>query len=194
MVDFLDATVPGVESGTACIMVAMAMTSLISAEDQTVPVIVQTRSRVSPEENFRIIVPIDLSQVFKAWGPFPGVVAVRNQTGDWDGMGQSRNPELSDGSTALERLTEFTAPHSFAYEIVDFTGSMRFLVSGIRGEWTFTPDGSGTLIRWCYEFKPLRGRSWLLRGMIVPLWRRYMRKGLDESRRIAENPGTAHPG
>jgi hypothetical protein len=53
-------------------MVVITMTSLISAEDQTVPVIVQTRSRVSPEENFRIIVPIDLSQVFKAWGPFPG--------------------------------------------------------------------------------------------------------------------------
>ena len=28
-----------------------------------------------------------------------------------------RNPDLSDGSTATERLTEYTAGHSFAYEL-----------------------------------------------------------------------------
>lgn len=167
--------------------VAMTTAPLISAEDRTVPVTVQTRSRLSPAECFTVIVPIDLSQVFTGWGPFPGVRGVNNQTGDWDAAGQSRNPDLSDGSTALERLTEFTRDHSFAYEITDFTGSMRMLVNGIRGEWTFTPDGTGTLIRWCYEFKPLPGRALMIRRGVAPLWRNYMRKGLEGSRRVAES-------
>ena len=162
------------------------ITPLIAGTDRTVPVTVQTRTQLSPEDAFRIIVPIDLSMIFTGWGPFPGVLGAKNQTGAWDAAGQSRNPELSDGSTALERLTEFTVPHSFAYEITNFTGSMRFLVYGVRGEWMFTPDGTGTLIRWTYEFKPLRGRLLVLRRVIAPLWRRYMEAGINASRRIAE--------
>lgn len=165
----------------------MTTTPLISADDNTVPVTVQTRSATGPADCFRTIVPIDLSLVFTGWGPFPGVLGARNQTGAWDAAGQSRNPELSDGSTASETLTEYTAPHSFAYEIKDFTGPLRLLVSGVRGEWTFAPDGEGTLIRWSYEFKPLPGRRLLLRRGLAPLWRRYMQDAIEKSRRVAEH-------
>ncbi|WP_434451950.1 SRPBCC family protein [Lentzea sp. E54] len=162
---------------------------LISAGDHTVPVTVQTRTHLSPQDAFRIIVPIDLSLVFTGWGPFPGVRGAQNQTGAWNAAGQSRNPDLSDGSTAFERLTEYTAPHSFAYEITGFTGPMRFLVDGVRGEWTFAPDATGTLVRWTYEFRPLRGRRFLLRRIVAPLWRRYMQRGADVACRVAERAG-----
>ncbi|WGL52464.1 SRPBCC family protein [Nocardioides sp. BP30] len=158
---------------------------LITAEDVTIPVTVQTRSHLPPGDVFRIVVPIDLSLIFKGWGPFPGVRGAHHQTGGWDAAGQSRNPDLTDGSTALERLTEYTAPHSFAYEITAFTGPMKRLVMGVRGEWTFTPDGHGTLIRWTYEFKPLPRRRWLLRSIVIPLWRRYMQHGVDGASRAA---------
>jgi hypothetical protein len=79
----------------------MTQDRLICASDVTVPVTVQTRSILAPEDAFRLNVPIDLSLVFKGWGPFPGVRGVQNQTGAWDAVGQSRNPELTDGSTAL---------------------------------------------------------------------------------------------
>lgn len=95
--------------------------TLISNNDLTVPVTVQTGTTLSPDDAFRIIAPIDLSLVFTGWGPFPGVRGAKNQTGAWDAAGQSRNPDLTDGSTALELLTEYTAPHSFAYEIYKFT-------------------------------------------------------------------------
>ncbi|MFI6695623.1 SRPBCC family protein [Streptomyces sp. NPDC050433] len=160
--------------------------TLINSSDVTVPVTVQIRTPTPPQEVFDVIVPIDLSLVFTGWGPFPGVRGAKNQTGAWDAAGQSRNPDLSDGSTAAERLTEYTAPHSFAYELTDFTGTMRHLVSGVRGEWTFTPDGEGTLIRWTYEFKPLPGRGLLLRRAVGPLWRRYMLDGVNKSAREAE--------
>lgn len=165
--------------------------TLITSTDITVPVTVQTRTILSPEDAFRIIVPIDLSLVFKGWGPFPGVRGANNQTGAWDAAGQSRNPDLSDGTTAFERLTEYTAPHSFAYEITDFTNALKRVVTGVRGEWTFTPDGAGTLIRWTYEFKPLPGRRFLLKNILAPLWRRYMIEGIEGSAKTAERMANA---
>src|ERR1700709_1596158 len=97
---------------------------LISAHDRTVPVIVQRRIELSPDDSFAIIAPIDLSLVFHKWGPLPGVGGVANQTGTWDEVGRSRNPQLTDGTTATETLTEYTAPHSFAYQLTDFTNSL----------------------------------------------------------------------
>ena len=161
--------------------------TLIYGTDHTVPVTVQARTRLSPEDAFRIIAPIDLSLVFSGWGPFPGVRGATNQTGDWDAAGQSRNPDLTDGSTAMEKLTEYTEPSSFAYELTGFTNILRHLVVGVRGEWTFSPDATGTLIRWTYEFKPLPRRILLVRRVLGPLWRNYMRVGVHRAARAAEN-------
>jgi hypothetical protein len=33
------------------------------------------------------------------------------------------------------------------------------LVEGVRGEWTFTPDGDGSVARWTWEFKPRARQS-----------------------------------
>ncbi|MBR8743534.1 SRPBCC family protein [Nocardiopsis sp. MG754419] len=166
--------------------------TLIGPADRTVPVTVQTRTSLPPVAVCRIIVPIDLSLVFQGWGPFPGVRGARDQTGPWDAVGRSRKPDLTDGSTAVERLTEFTAPHSFAYEITGFTNALRHVVTGVRGEWTFTPDGAGTVVRWTYEFRPRPGRAFALRWIIGPLWRRYMLVGVVRAARAAER--IAHEG
>jgi hypothetical protein len=163
---------------------------LINVKDKTVPVTVQTRASIPPNRAFDIIAPIDLSLVFKGWGPFPAVRGVNNQTGTWDHARPSRNPDLSDGSTATERLTEYTVGHSFAYELTDFTNVLRRFVHGVRGEWTFTPDGDGTVIRWTYEFKPLGGRYFLVHRGLAPLWRRYMQAGVEAAARVAEERGT----
>jgi hypothetical protein len=164
---------------------------LIAEGDRTVPCTVQARTALSPAEAYRIIVPIDLSLVFKGWGPFPGVRGADNQTGAWDAVGQTRNPDLTDDSTAFEVLTELTPGHSFAYETTEFTDVMGKLTEGVRGEWTFTPDGDGTVIRWTYEFKPLPGRHWLMKWFVVPLWHIYMQAGVINSARAAESLATA---
>ena len=124
--------------------------------------------------------------MFKGWGPFPAVRGVKNQTGAWDHVGASRNPVLSDGTTATETLTEYTVGHSFAYEVTGFTNILGKLVEGVRGEWTFTPDGEGTVIRWTYEFKPRRGRYFLVRRVLVPFWRHYMQAGIEAAARACE--------
>jgi hypothetical protein len=102
-------------------------------------------------------------------------------------VGASRNPDLTDGSTATETLVEYTRPSSFAYSLTNFTNVLGHLVEGVRGEWTYTPDGDGTLIRWTYEFKPLRGRTTLVRWFLSPLWSRYMADSLDKAVDVAEH-------
>jgi hypothetical protein len=159
---------------------------LISGTDATVPVTVQTRARVTPGEAFNAIVPIDLSLMFTGWGPFPAVRGARNQSGAWNHVGASRNPDLSDGSTATETLTEYAPGHSFAYELTDFTNALGRLIIGVRGEWTFTPDRDGTVIRWTYEFKPRPLCRSLIRLALAPLWRPYMRAALEAAARVAE--------
>ena len=160
--------------------------TLITSRDKTVAVTVQTRTAATLEHAFKVNVPIDLSLVFKVWGPFPAVRGVENQTGAWDHVGASRNPVLSDGTTANETLTEYTVGHSFAYEVTGFTNILGRLVEGVRGEWTFTPDGQGTVIRWTYEFKPRRGRYFLIRRRLAPLWRHYMQVGIEAAAKACE--------
>ena len=160
--------------------------TLITKKDTTVPVTVQTRTDLPPDRAFDAAV--DLSLVFKGWGPFPAVLGIRNQTGPWDHAGASRNPMLSDGSTATEKLTEYMPGHSFAYELTGFTNTvLRGLVYCVRGEWTYTPDGSGTVIRWTYEFKPLRRRGWLVRHVLAPLWRHYMQASVEAAAHVVED-------
>jgi Polyketide cyclase / dehydrase and lipid transport len=153
--------------------------TLITRVDKTVAVTVQTRAPAPPQHAFKVNVAIDLSLVFKGWGPFPAVRGVENQTGAWDHVGASRNPVLSDG-------TENTVGHGFAYEVNDFTNILGRLVEGVRGEWTFTPDGEGTVIRWTYEFKPRHGRYFLVRQGLAPLWRHCMRAGIEAAARVCE--------
>jgi hypothetical protein len=83
-------------------------------------------------------------------------------------------------------LTEYTVGYSFAYEVTGFTNILGRLVEGVRGEWTFTPDGEGTVIRWTYEFKPRRGRYFLVRRGLAPLWRHYMQAGIEAAARACE--------
>jgi hypothetical protein len=134
------------------------------------PVTVESSCAAPPAHVFAVIVPIDLPLIFTSWGPLPGVRGVRDQTGPWDAVGRTRRVELTDGSTGTERLTEHTPPHSFAYELTGVLGSV---VHRIRGEWTFTPDGAGTTVRWTYAFYPRRGRRLLVRWVLAPVWRRY---------------------
>ena len=169
--------------------------TLITRNDRIVLATVQTRAVAPPHYAFEVNVPIDLSLVFKGCGPFPAVRGVKNQTGAWDHVGASRNPILSDGTTASETLTEYTVGHSFAYEVTEFSNVLGRLVEGVRGEWTFTPDGEGTVIRWTYEFKPRRGRHFLVRRGLAPFWRRYMQAGIEAAARASDSvrPDTSRP-
>ncbi len=145
----------------------------------SVEVEVDGYARASPAHTFETIVPIDLTQIFKGFGPLPAVVGNREQTGAWDHVGATRVVELSDGSEAPERITDYAAPHHFAYRVGPFSGALRRVVVSADGAWWFSDAGDrGTHVRWSYTFR-LRGRAAPVASIvIVPLWRAYAKRVL----------------
>lgn len=144
------------------------------------------RSSLTPRRALEVIGPIDLPATWAGWGPFPAIVGVQDQTGGWDAVGQSRHPQLGDGSTVTETIVEFTDGVGFAYELTGFTNVFNRLIKGVRGEWAFTSDGTGSYIRWTWEFRARFGRRPLVAGVIVPLWTRYMRRIIAATVALAE--------
>lgn len=159
---------------------------LITRTDKTVPITVFARTSAPPEAAFPVVAPIDLSAVFLADRIFPGIAGVEDQTEAWDHAGASRHPRFTDGSQATERITEYAEPYGFAYELSEFTNVLSALTSGVRGEFSFLPDGTGSTIRWTYEFKARGLRRVIVAGPFRPLWRRYMQRALDRMVAIVE--------
>lgn len=151
--------------------------------DRAVTVTAQARTNIDPQRAFDIVTPIDLPTAIRRTGPLPGVAEVREQTGAWDATGQTRLIVLSDRSSMRETLVEYEAGHRFAYQLSELTGLLGLLATGVRGEWEFTPDGPGTIIRWSWKISPKPGRDPVVRFVVAPLLRRHMSAGC---RRAAE--------
>jgi len=160
--------------------------TLISRRDRTVPATVQARTSASPARAFAVIVPAPVALVFEKWGPFPATRAARDQTGAWDGAGQSRTLELGDGTTLKEVIVEYDEGHSFAYEATEFTNILGRLIHGVRGDWTFIEDGPGTIVRWTWEFKPRAFCFIPVRLLLVPLFRNYMQRAANNAAALAD--------
>ncbi|MEZ5443030.1 MAG: hypothetical protein R3F15_16280 [Lysobacterales bacterium] len=144
----------------------------------------------SQVESFERIVPIELSSIFTGYGPLPSVVGTQDQTGNWDGAGQSRTVLLSDGSSAQEALTDYQYPAYFAYTVNEFTGILRFLAKEAHGQWWFEqlPGTRTTSIRWKYEF--ISRKRWLEPVVCLitqHLWKGYMSKALRLSKAQVES-------
>ena len=74
------------------------------------PLVVE-QSRAIPvgqEAAFSGTVPIPLPTLFHRWyGPIPPIKEVRDQTGDWDAVGQTRTVVLTGGGSMREQLTSY---------------------------------------------------------------------------------------
>ena len=146
--------------------------------------------RAPVAHTFDVIVPVDLSLIFRGRWPLPAVVATRDQTGDWDGAGQTRAVVFSGGGSARERLTGYERPRSFAYTVSDFGGVLGVLVSEADGVWHFEDvSGAVTRVDWSYTFHSRSALTapvvWLIARA---LWAGYMRDALRASARIVESP------
>jgi Polyketide cyclase / dehydrase and lipid transport len=145
---------------------------------------ITTTVRANPSAAFAHIVPIDLTSIFKGFGPLPSVTGIQNQVGNWDAAGQTRTVHLSDRSSAQERLTKYEYPHYFSYTVSDFTNSLRFLTTSANGEWWFSASSAGqTTIQWRYAFNARSSLAvpvlWFVTHL---LWRHYMQRALQLSK------------
>ncbi len=99
-----------------------------------------------------------LPDLFRRWyGPIPPIKATRGQTGDWDGVGQSRTVLLTGGGSMREELTSYDPPRSFGYTLSQVKGPLAPLVDHVDGLWLFAPIGTGTQVTWRWTIHPPLG-------------------------------------
>jgi hypothetical protein len=136
---------------------------------------------VPAEQAFHRTLPAPLPAVFsRRHGVFPPVKEVREQTGAWDGAGQTRTVRLAGGASMREELTRVDPPRSFGYRLTKVTGPMALLVDHVVGEWIFTPVAGGTEITWRWDIhpkSPLTSRALPLFGR---MWKGYARHVLRD--------------
>lgn len=136
---------------------------------------------IGQRDVFRDMVPMPLPSLFRRWyGPIPPIKDVRDQTGDWDAVGQSRTIVLVGGGSMREELTTFNPSHSFGYTLSDIKGALAPLVGRVDGEWVFEPLGSGTTVTWRWTIYPRSGLTAPLLPVFARLWKGYARQSLQE--------------
>ena len=131
------------------------------------------RSPLAPAVLLPLIADLPLTEYLRGSRLFPAVLGVEGQEGSWDRVGGGRRIRLADGGSVVETLVELAPGTSFAYELTGFTDVFRLIVHGVRGEWSFAPDGDGCIVRWTWEFAPRRGRRLLMAAVVGPLWQRH---------------------
>jgi hypothetical protein len=141
---------------------------------------VQLRAGTPLHWTWEILTPIDPARFYPKFGPIPATVAVRDQTGPWNVVGQSRRLILADGGHVIETITDVREDDFFAYELTDFQKLFRLLVDHARAEWTFSEQDGGTLVHWTYAFTARRGWGWAVALIVRLAWEPYMRQVLPE--------------
>jgi hypothetical protein len=133
------------------------------------------------EDAFHRTLPVPLPTLFHRWyGPFPPIKEVREQTGAWDKVGQTRIVLLAGGASMREELTSVEPPRSFGYRLSQVTGPMALLVEHVLGEWIFTPAGGGTEIIWRWDIHPRSPlTAWAL-PLLATMWKSYARRALRD--------------
>lgn len=141
-------------------------------------------SRAIPVERgiaFQRTLSMPLPTLFSRWyGPMGPVKAVRDQTGDWGTVGQTRTVVQAGGTTIREELTRIEEPNLFGYTLSGVTGPLAPLVDHIDGEWAFTPAGTGTGVAWRWEVYPKSGSAGLVMPAFALLWQGYARRSLEQ--------------
>ena len=143
--------------------------------------IAELTASASRTQTWNTATPLTPVGYYPKSGFLPGVIEVRNQTGNWDQPGQTRQLLLSDGGWVVEHTMNVEPYGFFAYNLTDFQKIFGKLVDHARAEWTFTEVAGGTTIHWSYTFFPLNaGAKPVLALIIKLLWGPYMKKVLPK--------------
>jgi Polyketide cyclase / dehydrase and lipid transport len=145
------------------------------------PVVVeQSRAiEVAVPEAFAKTLPMPLPTLFSHWyGPIPPIKAVRDQTGDWSAVGQTRNVDLTGGGGMRETLTRVDAPHAFGYTLTDVRGAMAPLIDHVEGLWAFSEHGTGTKVSWQWTLYPKSALTAPALPVFARIWRGYANQAL----------------
>ena len=149
-------------------------------------------------ETWNTATPLTPVGFYPKSGLLPAVIEVRDQSGNWDAPGQTRQLMLSDGGWVVEHTTNVEPYGFFAYNLTDFQKIFGKLVWMARAEWTFKQVTGGTSIHWSYTFYPKNAGAKPILAIIVKLlWGPYMHRVLpgivaEVERQAGVAAATAH--
>ncbi|MCH9767493.1 MAG: SRPBCC family protein [Actinomycetia bacterium] len=148
-------------------------TAHVMEQSRAIPVDVDTA--------FRRTLAVSLPSIFsRRYGPIGPVKAVRDQTGDWATVGQTRTVVQAGGGSMREELTLVDAPKAFGYRLSGIKGPLAPVVDHIEGAWLFAPTGSGTNVTWRWTIHPKSAAAGLAMPAFAALWRGFARQGLEQ--------------
>ena len=146
--------------------------------------VVMEHSRAIPVDvatAFDRTLPIALPTLFRRWyGPIAPIKAIRDQTGEWNSIGQTRTVVQVGGGSMREELTLLDPPNRFGYTLSGITGPLAPLVDHIEGQWRFAPAGTGTRVTWHWVVHPKTRVATALMPAFSALWRGYARQALEQ--------------
>lgn len=123
-----------------------------------------------PAEVFDYVTdPAAAAEFFTGYGPIPAIERVDMFDGATPAVGAARRIVLTDGSQLREEILELERPRRHAYRVTGYQGLFRRLTSAGEGQWTLTPQGSGTRIVWKYTYALTSPLAWPLALPLVHL-------------------------
>ena len=104
-----------------------------------------------PSDVFAMTVdPIRFPEFFTGFGPIAGIESVAVDAPLRPGS--VRRVRSKDGSQLSEAVTVLDPPRRHAYVLSGFGAPFSWLVRRGEADWTATPSGDGTRLRWDYHF------------------------------------------
>ena len=138
---------------------------------------------VAVDVAYEAVLPMPLPQIFsRRFAALPPIKEVRDQTGVWGTVGQTRTIVLADRGTMRETLTSVDQGESFGYHIEPLTGALKPLVGSAEGMWSFAPAGSGVEVSWQWIVRPT-GVGGVAMPLLARMWQGYARQALEEIER-----------
>ncbi len=120
--------------------------------------------------------PIIFNRRYGLIGPMK---AIRDQTGDWTTVGETRTVAVG-GSSMHEELMVVDAPNVFRYRLSGGAGPQAAMIDHVDGEFLFAPIGTGTKVTWRWTVHLKSTAAGLAMPAFAMLWRGYARQALEQ--------------
>jgi hypothetical protein len=129
----------------------------------------------TPEAAYDALCAAPLEALFSSRsGPIPPVARCEGQVGEWGTAGQTRTVVLADGSSNLEALVAADrATQEYRYRLSDFKGPFKLLITGVDGQFAFTPEGAGTRVTWTWALHSVNALTAPVLRVVGFFWRRW---------------------
>ncbi len=116
----------------------------------------------SPQEICSAILDTNRWTEFTGYSILPGIESAHFETKTQGIVGSRISVKNKDGSSHIEEIIEWDAPHQVAMKFQDFNGVVKNLASHFIETWSFQPSDNGTRATRMMAFYPKGIWAWLV--------------------------------